>query len=87
MLQDATVGGGVSAQSAAYRQIAAATADIPGRAVWNALARYQVNRQWSRAGNLNNVFDKRYYSTLSSFVNGRYYGEPRNVMVTLRGAQ
>ncbi|MEA9808938.1 TonB-dependent siderophore receptor [Xanthomonas campestris pv. raphani] len=86
VLQDVTVGGGVSAQSAAYRQIGAATADIPGRAVWNALARYQVNRQWSLAVNLNNVFDKRYYSTLSSFVNGRYYGEPRNVMVTLRGA-
>ncbi|WP_274521447.1 TonB-dependent receptor [Xanthomonas arboricola] len=38
------------------------------------------------AVNLNNVFDKHYYNTLSSFVNGRYYGEPRNVMVTLRGA-
>jgi len=33
-----------------------------------------------------NVFDKHYYNTLSSFVNGCYYGEPRNVMVTLRGA-
>ncbi|WP_039811492.1 TonB-dependent siderophore receptor [Xanthomonas arboricola] len=85
-LQDVTVGGGVSAQSAAYRQIGSATAPIQGRAVWNALARYQVNRQWSVAVNLNNVFDKHYYNTLSSFVNGRYYGEPRNVMVTLRGA-
>ncbi|WP_355582702.1 TonB-dependent siderophore receptor [Xanthomonas cannabis] len=85
-LHDFTVGGGVSAQSLAYRQIGTATADISGRAVWNALARYQLNRQWSLAVNLNNVFDKRYYTTLSSFVNGRYYGEPRNVMVTLRGA-
>ena len=84
-LSAVTLGGGVSAQSASYRQIGAVRADIPGRAVWNAYARYQINRTWSATLNLNNVFDKVYYSSVTALVNGSYYGDPRNVMLTLRG--
>jgi len=84
-LQDLTLGGGVSAQSYAYRQISGVTARNGGRAIWNAFARYQINRNWSATVNLNNVFDKTYYSSLTHFVNGSYYGDPRNVMLTVRG--
>lgn len=34
--------------------------------------------------NLNHLFDKWYYRTVGSSRNN-YYGEPRNVMLTLRG--
>lgn len=85
-LHDVTVGGGVNAQSASFRQIGTVRADVAGRAVWNALVKYQVNRHWTAALNLNNVFDKRYYTSVTALVNGSYYGEPRNLMLTLRGA-
>lgn len=81
-----TLGGGVNAQSASYRQIGAVRANNQGRAVWSALVKYQVNRNWTAALNVNNLFDKRYYSSMTALVNGSYYGDPRNVMLTLRGA-
>jgi outer membrane receptor for ferric coprogen and ferric-rhodotorulic acid len=84
-LENLTLGGGVSAQSFSYRQIGDVSARMGGRAVWNAFARYQIDRNWSASVNLNNVFDKTYYSSLANFVNSNYYGDPRNVMVTVRG--
>lgn len=85
-LRDVTVGGGVNTQSMSYRTIGAQSAVVSGRAVWNSMIKYQINPRWSATVNFNNMFDKRYYSTLSSFVNANYYGDPRNVMLTLRGS-
>jgi outer membrane receptor for ferric coprogen and ferric-rhodotorulic acid len=85
-LRDFTVGGGVNTQSMSYRTIGAQSAVVSGRAVWNSMVKYQINPRWSATLNFNNMFDKRYYSTLSSFVNANYYGDPRNVMLTLRGS-
>ncbi len=84
-LRDITLGGGVNSQSSSYRTVGALTANVSGRAVWNSMLKYQINPRWSATLNVNNVFDKRYYSTLSSFVNANYYGDPRNVVLTLRG--
>ena len=85
-LRDLTLGGGVNSQSSSYRTVGLLTADVSGRAVWNAMLKYQINPRWSATLNVNNVFDKRYYSTLSSFVNANYYGDPRNLVLTLRGS-
>lgn len=85
-LRDFTVGGGVNSQSMSYRTIGTQSAVVSGRAVWNSMVKYQINPRWSATLNFNNMFDKRYYSTLSSFVNASYYGDPRNVMLTLRGS-
>lgn len=85
-LRDFTFGGGVNSQSSSYRTVGLLTADVSGRAVWNAMVKYQINPRWSATLNVNNVFDKRYYSTLSSFVNANYYGDPRNLVLTLRGS-
>ena len=81
-----TLGGGVNAQSASYRTVGNVRATNGGRAVWSALLKYQVNRHWTAALNVSNLFDKRYYSSMTALVNGSYYGDPRNVMLTLRGA-
>jgi len=35
--------------------------------------------------NVNNVFDKAYYSTIGTPGGGNWYGEPRNATLTLRG--
>ncbi|MDZ5604325.1 TonB-dependent siderophore receptor [Pseudomonas sp. RP23018S] len=94
------VGGGVTAQSAAYVNGTAYRTDPvteqvldsrsykfnqAGHAVTDAMVEYQVNDNWSVALNGNNLFDRRYYSTVYSSEYGNYYGEPRNFMLTLRG--
>lgn len=81
-----TVGGGLDAQTAAYRKIGAVRITAPGRAVWNSYLRYQMNAQWQLSLNVNNVFNKRYYTTIGNLVNSSHYGEPRNVMLTVRGS-
>ncbi|WKL18590.1 TonB-dependent receptor [Comamonas testosteroni] len=57
----------------------------PGRAVWSSYVRYQINRQWQVSLNFNNMFNKRYYTSIGNLVNSSHYGDPRNVMLTLRG--
>ncbi len=100
-LSDWRVGGGVTAQSAAYVNGIASdidpltgevlSSDHPfkfnqaGRAVYDAMVEYQVDDNWSVALNGNNLFDRRYYSTVFNTSFGNYYGEPRNFMLTLRG--
>ncbi|MBS3019763.1 Fe(3+)-pyochelin receptor [Comamonas sp. PE63] len=80
-----TIGGGVNAQSASYRKIGTISLNAPGRAVWSSYVRYQINRQWQASLNFNNMFDKRYYNSIGNLVNSSHYGDPRNVMLTLRG--
>lgn len=45
---------------------------------------YAVNHHLDLNFNLNNVFDKRYYSTITSPTESNFFGEPRNFMVTAR---
>jgi outer-membrane receptor for ferric coprogen and ferric-rhodotorulic acid len=56
-----------------------------GYAVWNASVQYRINRNWQAVLNLNNLFDKVYYRTVGTSGGNNWYGEPRNVMLTLRG--
>lgn len=95
------VGGGVTAQSANYvtgtaRSFNASSGlyDGPatpfdfsqsGYAVWSLLGEYSLDRHWTAALNVNNLFNKTYYQTVGSSVTNNWYGEPRNVMVSLRG--
>ncbi len=97
---DWTVGGGADMQSATYVSGETVRVDgngnvvqqkIPfdykqsGYAVWNALLKYRVDDHWTVSLNANNLFDKKYYQTVSSAANGNFYGDPRNYMLTLRG--
>lgn len=56
-----------------------------GYAVWNLMAEYRFNPNWTLTLNVDNVFDKWYYRTVGSSTLGNYYGEPRNAGLTLRG--
>ena len=47
------------------------------------MARYQLTEQLSASINVNNLFDKSYYTNIG-FYNSSYYGDPRNVMVSTR---
>ncbi len=83
-----TIGGAVSAQSGyafpSDEDITTTTSE-GGRAVWDLSTSYRINKHWSAALNLTNVFDKRYYSMVGGLSRGNYYGEPRALMLTLRG--
>lgn len=45
---------------------------------------YQLTPQWQLAANVNNLFDHKYYATVNTPANGNWYGEPRNVLFTVR---
>lgn len=82
-----TIGGGLDWQSRMYRD-----AKAPGRrneqvqqgsyALANLMANYAFNDRLSATLNVNNLFDKRYYSQIGFYSQG-WYGAPRNVMLSL----
>lgn len=76
-----TIGAGVSAQSKTGYYSGNVWRQQRGYAVWNAFARYQVDPRWSLSLNVDNLFDRVYYTSPGQNV----YGEPSNVMLTLRG--
>lgn len=98
---DWRVGGGVNWQSKNYATGTAATYNattneyngpsVPFQyeqeayAVVGLRGEYRVNSVWSAALNINNLFDKTYYQTVSTSNGGNYYGEPRNAALSLRG--
>ncbi|KDA92049.1 hypothetical protein T296_23425 [Pantoea agglomerans Eh318] len=46
---------------------------------------YDINQNWNAAINVNNIFDRRYYSSLGSVEGGNWYGEPRNFVLSIQG--
>jgi iron complex outermembrane receptor protein/outer membrane receptor for ferric coprogen and ferric-rhodotorulic acid len=85
MMNRVSVGAGVNTQTdtiSSDREF-----KLAGFTVWNARVGYQATSELSFAVNLNNVFDKKYYVPSYNTVSGNnYYGEPRNVMLTVRYA-
>lgn len=86
--QGLTVGGGIDWQNRMYQD-----ATAPGRnvvkveqgsyAIVNVMARYDFNKRMSATLNVNNLFDKKYYSQIG-FYNQGWYGAPQNVMLSLK---
>ncbi|WP_252091620.1 TonB-dependent siderophore receptor [Pseudomonas sp. MWU13-3659] len=83
-----TVGAGVNAQSDNFRVSPASGEKISqsGYAVWNGRIGYRIDDTWSVALNGNNLFDKRYYTTIGTESFGNYYGDPRNFMVSVKAS-
>lgn len=73
-----TVGGGVNWQSKSGYTLETSRQDA--YSVVNLLARYAIDDHLTASLNLNNAFDKTYYSSTSSYGT---YGAPRNLMATL----
>ncbi|THF67044.1 TonB-dependent siderophore receptor [Pseudothauera nasutitermitis] len=58
-----------------------------GYSVWNARVAYQIDKRWSAALNIENLFDKRYYAFIDNYwYYGSYVGAPRNFTLTVRGS-
>ena len=80
-LDKLTVGGGVNWQSETGYNTSYATTQS-SYALTSLMARYQISPSLSATLNVNNLFDKEYYSTTAAGL----YGAPRNFMTTLRYA-
>lgn len=81
-----TVGGGMNWQSGLSLSTSEGKATQQQYAVFNLLARYDLTQALSASVNVNNVFDKKYFSALDPTFFTGYYGEPRNVMFSTRFA-
>ena len=90
------LGGGATWQSGIWRNGSRPGADylVTGRTeavrfeqdsfyLLNLSAGYRVDENFSAQLNINNLLDKEYFSNVG-FYNGVYWGEPRNVRLTLR---
>ncbi|MNP22463.1 Ferric-pseudobactin BN7/BN8 receptor precursor [compost metagenome] len=93
-LDQVTVGGGVSWQSAFYGQSfnpsvdgsgqgATATLKQGGYTLVDLMTRYQYDEHLSFTANAYNVFDKKYLTGLGNF-GTTFYGEPRNFQLTAK---
>jgi outer membrane receptor for ferric coprogen and ferric-rhodotorulic acid len=55
-----------------------------GYTIWSASLDYKIDEHWSATVNANNLFDKKYYATVGTSQYNNFYGDPRNVMLTIR---
>ncbi|AIO69391.1 TonB-dependent siderophore receptor [Burkholderia oklahomensis] len=80
-----SIGGGVQVQSDFSAVSNGVTMRQGGYALASVRLGYRHDRHWSAALNVNNLFDRTYYQSLSQLGWNNRYGEPRNVMLTVRG--
>jgi len=78
------LGGGINAFSAQTAGTGTSSVRQPGYAIVNARVGYRIDEHLSVAVNLNNLLDKTYYARIMGNGRGNFYGEPRNIMATLR---
>ncbi|WEK30398.1 MAG: TonB-dependent siderophore receptor [Candidatus Pseudomonas phytovorans] len=76
-----TVGGGWRTQSSAYTSFGVKQG---GYSVSDLMVAYRPSAQWQVQANLNNAFDKRYYQNISNSWGANSFGDPRNLMLTVR---
>ncbi|MDD2136732.1 TonB-dependent siderophore receptor [Pseudomonas kurunegalensis] len=76
-----TVGGGWRTQSSAYTSFGVKQG---GYSVTDFMLAYRATPEWQVQANLNNAFDKRYYQNISNSWGANSFGDPRNLMLTVR---
>ncbi|HCF0008816.1 TPA: Fe(3+)-pyochelin receptor FptA [Pseudomonas aeruginosa] len=81
-----SVGGGLQAQSDYSVDYRGVSMRQGGYALVNMRLGYKIDEHWTAAVNVNNLFDRTYYQSLSSPNWNNRYGEPRSFNVSLRGA-
>ncbi|WP_268406239.1 TonB-dependent siderophore receptor [Alteromonas sp. a30] len=81
-LPELTVGGGVNWQDETYSVNGSIRLDQEAYSIVNLMARYDINPKTRIQVNLDNLFDKKYFSQIGFFEQYRY-GTPRQFKVTL----
>ncbi|MBB3103650.1 TonB-dependent siderophore receptor [Azomonas macrocytogenes] len=83
-----TIGGGANYQGTTWMDVSnpvKGTVQNHQEAFWlvNLMSKYQITDKLSATLNINNLFDKFYYTNIG-YYNTKAYGEPRNMMLTTR---
>ncbi|HCE8477017.1 TPA: Fe(3+)-pyochelin receptor FptA [Pseudomonas aeruginosa] len=81
-----SVGGGLQAQSDYSVDYRGVSMRQGGYALVNMRLGYKIDEHWTAAVNVNNLFDRTYYQSLSNPNWNNRYDEPRSFNVSLRGA-
>lgn len=80
-LEKWTIGGSLRTQSSAYTSFGISQG---GYSIVDLMSGYDLSKSLKVQANLNNVFDKRYYQSISNPAGANLFGDPRNVTVTLK---
>ncbi|WP_145005027.1 TonB-dependent siderophore receptor [Pseudomonas oryzihabitans] len=78
------VGADLLAQSDTFKRVGNGEATQDSYSVVGLMAGYRFNDHWDGRVNFNNVFDERYWQGLSNGTGMGTYGDPRNVMLSLK---
>lgn len=80
-LENWTVGGGFRTQSSAYTSLGVKQG---GYSLTDLMVGYRWSEELQLQANLSNVFDKRYYQNISNSWGANSFGEPRNLVFSVR---
>jgi outer membrane receptor for ferric coprogen and ferric-rhodotorulic acid len=83
VLKDFSLGGGLRAQSSWYVQRGVRWRQ-PGLAIVDLQLGYRFSAHLDATLTVTNLLDKTYFQSMGTGGSGTYYGEPRNVMFTMR---
>jgi outer-membrane receptor for ferric coprogen and ferric-rhodotorulic acid len=79
------IGGGLNISSGVYASDGTTKWEQGGYTLASAQVSYRIDPHWELSLTGNNLFDKSYYSRMEGWSRQSYFGDPRNVMLTLRG--
>jgi outer membrane receptor for ferric coprogen and ferric-rhodotorulic acid len=78
------VGGDVYAQSATFERVGNGTSDQKAYGILGLMTGYRFDEHWDGRVNFNNVLNTRYWQGIPNSGGGGQYGDPRNVMFSLK---
>lgn len=78
------IGADVYAQSDTYRRVGTGHSEQDAYSVIGLMAGYRFDEHWDARVNFNNVFDKKYWDGIPNGSGGGVYGDPRNLMFSVK---
>lgn len=78
------IGADVLAQSETFKRVGNGEAKQDSYSVIGLMAGYRFNDHWDGRVNFNNIFDEKYWQGIPSGTGFGTYGDPRNVMLSLK---
>lgn len=78
------VGADIYAQSDTYKRVGTGHSEQDAYSVVGVMAAYRFDEHWDARVNLNNVFDKKYWAGIPNGSGTGVYGDPRNLMFSVK---
>ncbi len=78
------IGADLQAQSGTFERVGTGEAKQDSYALVGLMAGYRFNEHWDGRVNFNNIFDEKYWQGIPTGTGTGTYGDPRNVMLSLK---